>query len=586
MANIIKVQIKKTSSFFLILSLLLNFTIYGLVFNLNLDRVQDAQVSLAKEAKAAGNASTTVTIKNSAPSFVQSPVENPVSGPSAPINVGGSISFNVPVNAINDQEANDFWLLICSGGTASVTPGSAPVCIGGGTQLCRSNAASSSPTTSSSTSCTFNNVPDQGSETRNWSAYVCDNHPNQPDCSPSNSGTGDSGSPFYINHAPTVVSATSSINFINPGQDFQVTATTSDSDISDVADNVGIVVCATSSLSTTTNTCQGVTYCTSTISSGVSHSCLASTTAPLAHNAYTYYVYAVDWHSFSTSSNQTSTYTINDVAPVVSNISLNNGGPIFLNIKGAADALVLATSTSVTDNNGCADIVSASSTLYESAAVGGANCSPNDNNCYATTTGCVISGCVGATARVTCTFGLKFFAQSTDAGSGGGRDPEYWVSSIRIFDGSNSTVATNSTQIIDVKQSAALDISETFINYGVLITGTTTGDYNATTTVNNFGNTPIDSEVYGTDMTRVAGGSIAANNQKFGNAPATYSALPMSLGTIDPGTLVTLDAPRPTSLTSTQKWIYWGINTPLGLLSGDYGGINTFTAAVNSGGTW
>ncbi len=584
MAKIINEQIKKTSSVFLIISLLLNFTIYGLVFNLNFDGRLGSQVSLTKEAKAAGNASTTLTVKNSPPALVLSPFESPTSATATPINVGGSISFGLPSNAVSDQESNDFWLLICSGGTATVTPGSAPTCIGGGIQLCRSNAASSTQTVSSSTSCTYSNVIDYGLETQSWKAYVCDNHPNQPGCSLSSTGTGDSGSPFHINHAPTVTVATTSVNNVNPGSPFTVTATTSDPDIL-TANNTGIAVCTTNAWSTTTNSCTVATFCTSTVSAGVAHSCVSTTSNPMAHGAYSYYVFAVDSFSLSTSSSQTSTYSVNDVAPVISNISLNYGVDIGLNIKGAADKTVYATSTSVTDNNGCADLVSATSTLFESVASGGANCSPDDNNCYATSTGCVISGCSGATAKVTCTFGLKFFAQSTDLTSGGGRSGHNWIGSIRVFDGSNSTVATNSSQVIDVLQSSALDISETFIDFGVLVTGTSTGPNNATTTVNNFGNTPLDSQVNGLSMVRAAGGAIADYNQKFGNSSLTYASLPGTLSSTTPQ-LVTLNVSRPTSQVSTQKWIYWGIYVPGGLLSGDYGGLNTFTATVNAAGTW
>jgi hypothetical protein len=233
-------------------------------------------------------------------------------------------------------------------------------------------------------------------------------------------------------------------------------------------------------------------------------------------------------------------------------------------------------------------MVSATSTLYESVtATGGGNCSPNDNNCYATTTGCVkVAGCgLGITATFICTFGLKYHAQATDAQNSNPRGTHVWTDSTRIFDGANSTVATNTPQNVDVIQSAALDISETFIDFGVLVTGTSTGTYNATTTINNLGNTPIDSQVLGTDMSRSLGGVIAAPNQRFGNVPATYASLSYPLSSTSQQ-LVTLDVVKPTSMASTTKGMFWGIFVPSGLLSGDYGGINTFSVAVNGSGTW
>lgn len=587
MAKVIKEQIKKTSSLFLIISLILNFTVYGLMFNLNIDQLQNAKVGLSKEANAASNnASTTLTVKNSPPSLASTtPYESQISSSTSPINVGGTISFNLPNNAVTDQESNDFRLIICSGSSnATITPAQAISCIGG-TELCHSGYASSTQAVSSSTSCTYNNVADPGAESRVWQAYVCDSHSSQPGCSQVGYGQGDSGSPFYINHVTTVASATTSVNNINPGQAFTVSATTSDSDTLRGIDISGIVVCATSSFSTTTNTCQGVTYCSSTLSASVSHSCATTTSAPLAHGNYTYQVYAVDWQGFSSTSKQSGSYDVNDVAPYNLNVNLNNNTNITLNAKYAGDKVVRATTT-VADDNGCADMVSATSTLFESAVAGGGNCSPDDNDCYATSTGCVkIAGCSGVTADFVCTFDLKYHAQPTDTNAGNTRSADIWTASTRVFDGSNNTVATNSSQTVELLQAAALDISETFIDYGVLVTGTTTGAYNATTSVNNFGNTPLDAQVYGTDMNRNGGGgSIAANNQKFGNAYAIYSALPNALDTINPGPTVTLDVFRPTSFSTTTKGIYWGINVPFGLSSGDYGGKNTFTAVVNGSG--
>lgn len=585
MARIIKEQIKKTSSLFLIISLILNFTIYGLVFNLNFDQIENAKLGLAKQATAAGYASTTLTVKNSPPTLSSTtPFESPISSSTSPINVGGTITFNLPTNAVSDQESNDFRLIICSGGTtASITPAQAISCVGG-TELCHSGYASSSVGVSSSTSCTYSNVADPGAESRAWTAYVCDNHSLQPGCSLSGYGSGDSGSPFFINHAPTIVSATTSVYNINPGQDYLVNATTSDTDVAGGADNTGIAVCSTAGWSTTTNSCTGLTFCTSTISSGVSHSCYASTSIPLAHGIYNYYVYALDWHNFSTSSsNQPGSYGINDTAPYNLNINLNGNTDITLNPKLASDKVVYATTT-VADNNGCADIVSATSTLYESAAVGGGNCSPDDNNCYATTSvsGCVkVAGCSGITADFVCTFGLKYHAQPTTAANGNPRAADIWSVSTRIFDGSNSSVATNSSQIVELNQAAALDISETFIDFGVLVTGTTTGLFNASTTINNFGNTPIDSQVDGTSMTRAGGGTIADFNQRFGSSTAAFASLPYNLSSTTP-TQVWLGVTKPTSQAATQKWMYWGINVPLGLLSGDYGGKNTFYVTANS----
>jgi hypothetical protein len=128
----------------------------------------------------------------------------------------------------------------------------------------------------------------------------------------------------------------------------------------------------------------------------------------------------------------------------------------------------------------------------------------------------------------------------------------------------------------------ALGINELEIPYGTIRGGQDSGDINATTTVVNFGNVPIDTYVYGTDMEKFdLSYTIPAINQKFGLSVFDYDSGTYSLGTAGPGTLVDTEIIKPTSITDVSDQIFWGINIPAGTTSGAYSGTNTFTATVD-----
>jgi hypothetical protein len=581
---------------FLIISLLLNFTLYGFLFNLNVDQLSQAKLSLGKMAQASTTSQTQVTIRNDAPHFSNAPYvgETVASGSTTPINVGGSISFTLPANGAYDAESNDIKLLICDGSATATTSGGVQ-CLGG-VQFCVSGWASTTPSTSSSTSCTLSSVTDLGSETQNWRAYVCDNHPSQPGCSALS--TGDPGnvethSPFYINHAPTVASATTTVNNINPGAPFTVTATTSDTDVQGGIDQTVISVCSTAGWSTSTNSCVATTLCTSTPSTAVVHSCVSTTSVPMMHNNYPYYVYSYDWHNFSTSSNQAGSYNVNDVAPTVGSVNFNNGNNIYLNSKYAANVIVAA-STTVTDTNGAADLRWATSTLYESATVGGYNCAANTDNCYKiASTSCSLTTTGSSTVVVNCIGSLAYNAYATDASGTNPKAGDNWVAAIIAADGSFNSVGTSSVAntLNDVYTSVVLDVSNPTIPFNAgaaMVAGADTGGVNATTTVVNFGNAPITTLLWGSDMNRSGGGTIALSNQKFATSSFTYGTggvvFTATTSPLAQNTGISIARPI-TSATTTQD-VYWGIKIPFSVTqSGDYTGINTFVASLTAG-TW
>ena len=586
MAKIIKKKFLNSLPSFLILSLL-TMSVAGLIFNFNIEigRIGDRLgLSISHpevEAQSTDTATTTVTVKNAAPSITGDPAESPASATSSPVNIGDSISF---VATASDAENDNFYLIVCD--QDGVTPGangSAPSC--DHTQFC----VSATTTAGTQATCSYS-LGAIVSETQDWVAYVCDDNSIDADCSAtSKSGTGDSGSPFHVNHAPTLSAVYTSVDNQNPGDDFTFTATSTDSDILGGPDVLELSICSTNSWATSTG-CAADTLCTGT-STSPNVSCTWTSGVPLADQAYTYYAFVKDDNEMpATGNSQNNTYTVNNVAPSVTSILLNNGNNIVLNIKGAANVDVYASSTTITDNNGCADISSATSTIYLSSVTGGYDCSADDNDCYQIPSGsCVISGCTGGSDTdvvVECHTSLAYYAVPTVAGDSNSHGADTWLASIKAFDEALS-YASSSGSSVDVQVSTAIEVTQVMIDYGTLVGGTDTGSDNATTTVVNAGNAPLDADLIGDDMLRNGTGPeyIAASNQELSLSNFTYGA-----GTnIASSSQTSVDTyiPRPTSTSNVEDDIYWGISVPT-ILSGDYNGLNTFTAVLDNdvGGEW
>lgn len=585
MGKILKEKARRSLPVFVILCLV-NLFFAGFSFNLNFDFAnihKDGLVNLAQEAQA-DFASTTVNVQNAPPWFTVAPAENPASTSTTPVNVGGSISFT---GTATDGEDDDYWMIICTTTSATSTgPSMAPTCVNG-TTLCVSAAASST----AQASCTYSNVANIVSETRSWRAFVCDQHLGDPRCSLVGAqGSGNSGSPFYINHPPTVTDSYTSVNNQNPGGTFTFYVQSTDTDSMGGTDEIEMYACTTNSW-TLVSGCASTTLCTGS-STAPDVTCNYTDTAPTKDRLYNYWVFIKDWHDLTGNGNGSSTtYTVANVAPTVSNVSLNGGQNINLNIKNAPGVDIRASSTSVTDNNGCSDLVSATSTIYLGTVANGANCTGNNNNCYKTTSAfCFYSGCTGdpdvdATATFVCSTTMEFYAVPTDAGSGSAATS--WFSSITAWDeasfGSGSYTTLNGVEVVST---AALNVNESLINYGVIQAGMDSGTSNGTTTIVNFGNTPIDTDVSGTDMLRSGVGpqlvGIERQEQSLVNF-AWGTGTDMSSTT---PTTVDVVVDRPTSAVDVTDQIYWGIGLPLGIPSAQYEGENTFTVVEDPDGNW
>jgi hypothetical protein len=294
----------------------------------------------------------------------------------------------------------------------------------------------------------------------------------------------------------------------------------------------------------------------------------------------------------ATGNSQTNSYHVNNVAPVVSSVTTNNDTAIQLNIKGASRVGATTSSATVSDNNGCTDIVSATSTLYWSGVTGASSCALNDNNCrQIASVNCVATpgSCTGPNdlnITYTCTTSLAYHAIPTDnLSSGNPASTTNWLGAIRAFDEALSGLGISGAGV-EVNTNLALNVNELTIAYGSVRSGGNTGTSTATTTVVNFGNCPLDSLVGGEHMIKGVD-EIPLNNQEFSLTWGfEWGVAGTDLTATTTPSLVDIDSARPTSSADVIDYIYWGIGIPGGTISGDYTGQNVFTAAVDDNGTW
>ena len=591
---------KKPLSWFLIIAVT-NFISLGLFFDF---RIELPKLKIAYEhptvkfgvedAYAGSSASTTVTVRNAAPFFTSNAQENPASASTSPTNIYSNIQFTA---TSTDNENNSYYLVICS--TNVVSPGAgggAPTC--GGTRYCYSNKASST----AQASCTLNIDIGFAGENYNWYAFVCDDHASDADCSSVNTGSGPSGSPFVVNHSPTFTSVATGVDNQNPGDQFRIDSVAVDPDgyrPMTASDTLTMYVCATSSNPVFGAGCQGTQLCSigGGMASTTNPSCSFDDVAPTPDGTYAYTAYIFDkWGASSSPSSRASSYHVNNVTPSLGTVSLNNGNNIYLNLKGASEVVVLA-STTVTDNNHCNDMTSATGTIYLSGVAGGNDCSADDNNCYQITnasctyTGCTTGDATDASSVLTCSTTLAFHTIPTDATTlYASYSAQSWYSRLTARDDNSSSSFGAYTNLngVEVVASPGIDVTTSTIPYGTIRGGFSSLSTNTPTTIVNYGNTVLDSGIMGESMlyNAVGPGMIGSTNQLYATSTFTYPETNNALNSSTPQVL-NINITRPTTTAYDFTGIvYWGIGIPTSTISGDYYGTNTFSVSQSSDGSW
>ena len=304
----------------------------------------------------------------------------------------------------------------------------------------------------------------------------------------------------------------------------------------------------------------------------------------------------MDEHYLQATSSRSATYVINNVAPVFAynSVVLQGGNDIELNIKPNT-TYVYASSTDISDNNSCVDIVSATSSIYLAATSTWNNydCTADNDDCYQiSSTGCsIISGtCTGPSdldVTIGCTTTLQFYAAPSDPSAGNSNADSFWLGAIKAWDEALWGVGTSAANVVEVITTEAIDVQEDLVDYLSIKGGQDSGNINATTTIENFGNCPLDTSFLGYDMLRTGGGDyVGSDQQEYDLITFTYGAGTWTLSSTTPATRDTV-LPKPNSgAIDVEDEVYWGLGIPGGTLSGIYTGSTTFTAILDDAPAW
>jgi len=521
----------------------------------------------------ADSISTQVTVANAAPNFTAGPAEDPASDSTTPINVGNLVTFKATAS---DSNGDSYRLAICK--TNAITPNgtSAPTCDGG--SWCVSSATASTV----EASCTYT-AQSGDVESNAWYAFVCDSTTGST-CSSASQGTGSAGTPFEVNHNPafTAMDSTSA----DPGGTITFTATASDADVSGAADTVLLVVCSAAGATASGCTNPANQLCIST-SVAANPTCDYAVPAVRQSGNTTYYSYVFDSHNLAATNNPFpgKSYTVNNVAPTVSNVVVNGAADITLTAGTTTNVTVTGT---VTDANSCQNLSSVKTSVYRSGT-GYSACDTapelNYNYCYSLVT-CSVSGgsCTGATdaaADYSCTVTMQYHADPTDAVTV--YSAETWLGTILATDSGSLTGTAEASTPIEVASLTALSL-DALISYGNVGLGEDTGATNSTTTVTAIGNVGLDTDVSGTTMTNGTD-TIPIANQKYSTSTFTYSLGGTALSGTP--TEVELNVQKTTAIASpATKLMYWGIAIPGGISPGTYTGTNNITAVKGETAGW
>ncbi len=511
---------------------------------------------------------------NTAPTFSVDPSDDG-SASTTPTNYGDNISFSATAG---DAEGDSYYLAICKTDSINPNSNSAPTC--GGGSWCISGA------TASGTEATCDYIATSSTESLAWYAFVCDKVSGFgiSKCSSASQGSGDilNDSPFVINHPPSFSAVATTDDNKNPGETFVITATVVDTDTAGSPDTMDLFICTKDSAAAGVG-CTGsgnTQLCSELATSSPNASCSFLTSVPSEATSTPYYAFVFDSHNLASDDNsRDSTYTINNVASTLGALSLNGGSDITL-FMNPSTTTVSSVNTSVVDQNGCSTIVSSVGKVYMSNVSGGYNCTADNNNCYhASINDCTITCTNSTTASISCSVDLEYYAVPTDDSSSNPNEPYDWMSYLQVYDGENYSIATSSG--VEVLTTLALDLNNDLINFGTgFAAGENTGTDNATTTVINVGNSPMDTRIKGTDLNGNPSGTITVDNIKYNLTNFDYELETNNLSSSDQ--TVNTNTPRATSSININDEIFWGIGIPFGSDASTYYGQNTFTVQLDT----
>lgn len=527
------------------------------------------------------NVTTTVTVNNSAPSISVTPYESDddtsnASTATTPTNEDDAVIFHATGD---DTDGDQYYLAICKTDAISANNSAAPTCTGG--DWCISSATNDEV----AASCSHTTVSGDA-ENSAWYAFVCD-HSADSKCSSSSQGAGDSGSPFVVNHKPAYTVLADDGPF-NPGATATFTSTASDTDTyGSTDDNLYLLVCSSAGVTQTNPytqpSCTGDQLLLSSAAL-TNPSGTYGISNPYPDDTYTAHGYVYDQHYLLSSTTAvTDPWVVNNITPI---ISIDTVLPATVTLTESTTANVTIDAT-ITDQNSCQDITSGGSVVVDFygdwLAGGHGDCDisgeSDGDDCYPQITCTVDSGdpdtCTGTSdnsVAYECIIPLQYYAEAT--GTNSQHTTAHWASYLAVED-DDAASANDTDASVNVALLAAFS-STTSIDYGALDTGSSSPS-NQTVTVSSTGNTNIDTELEGTNMTS-GGDNIPVANQEYDKTSFSHdlgtdlTTSPVELE------LDVLKTHWTTSLQVGSGNIYWSIFIPVSTVGGTYNGTITVTA--------
>lgn len=566
----------------------------------------------------ADDVTTSVHILNTPPTWTVDAQEEYESSTANPSNVGTTTSW---IATGTDSNNDSYYLLICKTGAApTATTGGAPHCGGGDSNQWAISPLTASAAQARAATTTWESFP----ESNAWFAWICDNNSSLAQCNAtSKQGTGNTASPFIVNHPPVFASVSNNAPK-NPGQTVTWTTTAYDTDTL-TTNTVKLFLCKANDFAN--GACgAGGTWATSTLSASnpSTSTAIAIPTQDKTYNAYAFLVDAFGLAATSSVEATNSSFVVNNVAPTVSAASISlvdtdgSGNLTLLNANASTSNFKIQ--FQVNDDNSCLNASSGQEVthiitdVYRSGVTQAACQIPGDynsNSCYPSASPnsnfvCTqdVGSCSGASdtsSTWTCTYSLWYNADPTDVGTP--HAAENWLASVQAGDDNYATsTLTESTTGNELTSFLAFAVPETGVGFGDLQPGQQNDPLATTTTLKAIGNVGVDENIYGdtmcTNWTAAdscdAGGpdatkKIPITNQKVATSSVAYasSAAYTLAGSTSPVS-VGIHVQKTTATSSPQqKSTYWGINIPSALtVAGYYNGQDTITAVTSNAANW
>ena len=508
---------------------------------------------------ASDTATTSVTVINSPPVWVDGPREDPDSGSSTPVNEGSSVVWKATANDPNEsveEEGNDYWLLICEGSPDGVDEEDFTTYDGTNDPECPGDQWAISGRTGDGVEAEASYLVPGGreaDEVNEWYAALCDADSVTPRCNAyyedglrigpdENSEVDDEGSsPFYVNYRPTFTSLTAP-GGTDPGDDGTWTTIASDPNEELSTSTVRLFMCRNDEFDEVNQECQGGeenTYGSSTLVES-DPSVTYTLKNPKPNGEYDAYGFVVDAYGLTAPTTSTWDETrrqgsnreleVNNVAPVLETSSVDfydvgagsSGGPFGLsNSEGLTEGFKIEFNTS--DDNSCQtkegdpEMTEVAVSFYRAS---GTECVTDDdydsNNCYPSAVSadnfegeggwdlvCTRDqdSCGGTghkTVEWECEFPLWFNADPTDGDSPFSDDDWYVSMTVTDTDGATGE-RLQSDGNVELTSLMAFRLDQNAINYQALDVGVAS-DLNAPTPILSIGNTGVDQNLIGTPM--------------------------------------------------------------------------------------